>query len=171
MAGLDRQLPPDTLERAYDFANFAAFCDALEGMYGARGGRGMALRIGREWFGRGMKSFGALAGLADPAFQVLPLEMRCKIGLEALTNVLTHYSDQRIQLQDEDECYHWVVETSPTAWGRVADKPVCQAQVGLLQECLNWASGGREFHTYERACTAVGSPQCIFTIQKKPIGS
>ena len=171
MAGLDRQLPPDTLERAYDFVNFAAFCNALEDMYGARGGRGMALRIGREWFAHGMKSVGALAGLADPAFRVLPVEMRCKIGLEALTNVLTHHTDQRIKLQEDDECYHWVVENSPTAWGRVSDKPVCHVQVGLLQGALNYASGGREFHTYERVCAAVGSPECIFTIQKKPIGS
>lgn len=171
MAGLDRQLPADTLDRAYDFANFAAFCNALEDMYGARGGRGMALRIGREWFSSGLKSFGALAGLGDPAFQVLPLEVRSKIGLEALTSVLTHHTDQRIKLQDDGDCYHWVVETSPTTWGRVSDKPVCHIQVGLLQGCLNWATGGHEFHTYERVCAAVGGPQCIFTIQKKPIGS
>jgi len=34
----------------------------LETVYGARGGRGIALRIGRATFSMGLKNFGALAG-------------------------------------------------------------------------------------------------------------
>jgi predicted hydrocarbon binding protein len=173
MSGLDRQFPPDNLDRSYDFANFAALSQALEEMYGARGGRGMALRIGREWFSHGMKSFGALAGLADPAFRTLPLDTRCSLGLEALTSIFRHYSDQHVTLEQDDEHFYWIVENCPTAWGRVSDKPVCHALVGLLQGCLSWATDGCEFHTYERVCAAVGSPkrQCIFSVHKKPIGS
>lgn len=171
MAELDSQIPPDTLERTYDFANLAALCEALEEIYGARGGRGMALRIGREWLSGGMKSFGALAGLSDPLFRALPLEVRCTIGLEALTGVFAHHTDQHTRLEQDEDYYYWVVENSPTAWGRVSDKPVCHALVGLLQGCLNWASDGHEFHTHERTCAAVGSTQCTFSIHKKPIGS
>ena len=39
--------PPDSLDKAFDFAQFSALNAALEEMYGPRGGRGLALRGGR----------------------------------------------------------------------------------------------------------------------------
>ncbi len=69
MAHIDH-LPPDDLAREFAFDRIAALNAALDEMYGARGGRGMALRAGRAWFAQGMKSFGALTGVGDPAFAV-----------------------------------------------------------------------------------------------------
>ena len=65
--------PPDNLERAFDFADFSSVMGALEEMYGPRGGRGLAQRAGRATFTNGLKNFGALAGVGDLAFKVLPL--------------------------------------------------------------------------------------------------
>jgi hypothetical protein len=95
LAGLEGYIehpPPDSLTKQVDFAHLAALNQALEDMYGARGGRGMALRIGRACFSRGMKSFGALKGISDPAFKVLPLESRVYLGLEALASVFTNFA-------------------------------------------------------------------------------
>jgi predicted hydrocarbon binding protein len=162
--------PADNLTRQFDFASMAAIQQALEDIYGSRGGRGMALRIGRACFSQGMKSFGALAGMSDPAFRALPRDERCRMGLQALVAVFNKFTDQRSSFEEDDTAYRFIVEVSPMAWGRRADKPVCHALAGILQECLRWASNGFEYIVYETACHAAGDDHCIFTINKTPIG-
>lgn len=163
-------LPPDTLERKFDFAYLAALSGALEEWYGARGGRGLALRTGRSWFTQGFQSFGAFAGMAHPAFQALPQPSRAQMGLKTLTTVFNQYTDQTTKLKVHETTYTVTVEVSPMAWGRQADKPVCHALVGLLQECMHYASGGFEYHVHESECRAAGHDDCLFVINQKPIG-
>ena len=171
LAGFETtQLPPDTLAREFDFAYLAALNVALEEMYGARGGRGLALRIGRSCFAQGMKTFGALAGVSDAAFKALPLESRCRLGLTALADIFSNFTDQKTTFSENDRNYELAVEVSPMAWGRTADKPVCHALVGILQECLRWVSNGHEYYVTETECRAAGSESCVFTVNKKPIG-
>ncbi len=163
-------MPPDTLAREFDFAWMAALNMALEEMYGPRGGRGLALRIGRSCFAQGMKTFGAMAGVSDSAFKALPLEARCRLGLTALADIFTNFSDQKTTFSENDRSYQMVVEVSPMAWGRTADKPVCHALVGILQESLRWISNGHEFYVSETQCRATGSDSCVFAVNKKPMG-
>ncbi len=73
--------PADNLDKGFDFAELSAIGVALEEMYGPRGGRGLALRAGRATFSDALKNFGALAGAADLAFVVLPLQSKLRIGL------------------------------------------------------------------------------------------
>jgi predicted hydrocarbon binding protein len=162
--------PPDNLTAQFDFASMSAIQQSLEDIYGSRGGRGMALRIGRACFSTGMKSFGALAGMSDPAFRALPRDERCRMGLEALTAVFNKFTSQHSSVEEDEQAYRFIVENSPMVWGRRADKPVCHALAGILQECLRWASNGYEYIVYETACRAVGDEHCIFTINKTPIG-
>jgi len=172
-AGLENYIqhpPPDNLARQFDFAYMAAMHEALEELYGTKGGRGMALRIGRACFSHGLKDFGAMAGVSDPAFQALPLPDKTLLGLKALAYIFTHFSDQQSDVVDEGDVYHFIVDISPMAWGRVADRPVCHALSGIIQESLRWVTKGYEFHVQEIACHATGSDQCIFKINKKPIG-
>lgn len=173
LAGLDAYIgrpPGDNMAGEFDFAAMAAIQEALEEMYGARGGRGMALRIGRASFSQGMRTFGALAGMNDAAFRALPHEARCRLGLMALANVYTGFTDQDTSFEEDEHSYRMVVETSPMAWGRISDKPVCHALAGSLQECMRWISNGFEYYVYESACHACGSEACVFTINKTPIG-
>lgn len=164
------QLPPDNLKRQFDFAHVAALNLALEEMYGARGGRGMALRIGRVWFSDGLRTFGLLAGLAHPDFQVLPLSQRVEIGLRALNRVFETYSDQQTGLHQDAQRYYFTVENSPIAWGRRTEKPTCHMLAGALQGCLHYASNGYEYHVFEQECHATGSSHCVFAINRNPIG-
>jgi predicted hydrocarbon binding protein len=166
----DKEMPPNDLERSFDFAYLAAMSQGLEEMYGKNGGRGMALRIGRASFAQGLKGFGVLRGISDPAFRALPLPSRTEIGLKALANVLTNFTDQASRVEIEDKSYVFYSELCPFAWGRTSDKPVCNTMVGLLQECLSWASNGYEFYVREVACRACGNEECVFRINKTPIG-
>ncbi len=162
-AGIE-SLPPDDLAREFPFERIAALNAALDDMYGQRGGRGMALRAGRAWFAQGMKSFGALGGIGDPAFRRLPLEDRVRLALQAQAEVFTRFSDQPSHVEIAQGVLRFVIEASPFAWGRSAEKPVCHPLVGLLQECARGASNGRDFTVREASCIAAGDPACVITI-------
>ncbi len=163
-------MPPDNLERAFDFAALSALNQGLESMYGQRGGRGMALRIGRAAFAQGLRTFGALRGAGAPAFRALPFEQRVELGLMALAEVLNHFTDQHARIDSEAQHYVFISDNCPFAWGRSSDKPLCHAMVGMLQECLRWVSNGYEFYVRETACRASGAPECVFKINKTAIG-
>jgi predicted hydrocarbon binding protein len=162
-------LPPDDLKREFSFESMAAFHLALEESYGARGGRGMALRIGRAAFSLGFKHFGVMTGMSHPAFRALPLEERSRLGLEGLAHIFNHFSDQRTQVEDGGDSFRIIIQPSPVAWGRKSDKPVCHSLAGIIQECVRWASNGREFTVVETACQACGAEACVFNINKSPL--
>lgn len=163
--------PPDNLEKAYDFAYYTALQVALEDMYGPRGGRGLALRAGRASFAEGLRGFGALAGVGDLAFKVLPLAAKLKIGLPAMANIITQFSDQISNVYEEGgDKYIYTLERCPMCWKRKAEKPVCYAGQGLLQEGLRWVSGGHEFKVDMATCIAKGDDMGRYVIFKEPIG-
>jgi predicted hydrocarbon binding protein len=164
------QYPPDNLEREFDFADFSAINWALEEMYGPRGGRGLALRAGRATFADALRNFGALAGVGDLAFKVLPLEIKLRIGLPAMAKIFTQLTDQYSTVQEYENEFVYTIHRCPVCWGRSGeDKPVCFIAVGLLQGSLKWVSGGLEFRVTETKCIAKGDPTCDFVIPKKPI--
>lgn len=173
LAGLQQFIdnyPADNLERQFDFVHFTALNAALEDMYGPRGGRGLALRAGRACFAQGLKNFGALAGVGDLAFKVLPLSAKLKMGLPAMATIFTNFSDQISVVQEHDDHFTYTIKRCPVCHSRTTDKPVCHAAVGLLQEGLRWVSGGHEFRVVETECHAKGDEFCVFVIYKEPIG-
>ncbi len=162
--------PPDNLEKEFDFAYFTALCVALEEMYGPRGGRGLALRAGRATFADALRGFGALAGVGDLAFKVLPLAAKLKIGLPAMANIFTQFSDQISNVHEEEDKFIYTLERCPMCWNRKADRPVCYVGQGLLQEGLRWVSGGHEFKVDLATCIAKGDDMGRYYIYKEPIG-
>lgn len=162
--------PPDNLNKEFDFAYYTAVNLALEEMYGPRGGRGLALRAGRALFADALRNFGALAGVGDLAFKVLPLPAKLRIGIPAMARIFTQVSDQRTTVQELDNEILYTIHKCPVCWGRTgSDKPVCFIATGLLQEGLKWVSGGSEFRVNESKCVAMGDEVCEFVIQKTPI--
>jgi bacteriochlorophyll 4-vinyl reductase len=172
MAGLSHLIdnyPPDSLAREFDFADYAALMQALEDMYGPRGGRGLALRAGRATFDRVLKDFGPMVGMADLAFKVLPLDVKVKVGLRVMGETLTKISDQISEVEDAGDHYLYKILQCPACWGRKTDKPCCHIAVGLLQEGLHWLSGGKEFRVTETACIAMGDTRCDLVVHKEPL--
>jgi predicted hydrocarbon binding protein len=173
LAGMNNYMdsyPPDNLDKGFDFSELSALGTALEDMYGPRGGRGLALRAGRATFSDGLKNFGALAGVADLAFVVLPLHAKLRIGVPSMAKIFSQLSDQLSTVEEKDNEYIYTIHKCPCCWGRHnADKPVCFIATGLLQEGLKWVSGGNEFRVNESKCIAIGDDVCEFVIQKEPI--
>src|SRR5574340_877446 len=162
--------PPDNLDKGFDFSELSSIGVALEEMYGPRGGRGLALRAGRATFSDALRNFGALAGVADLAFVVLPLEAKLRIGLNAFAKMFVQLTDQDTVVEERDTDFVWTIRKCPCCWGRTnEDKPVCYVSTGLLLESLKWVSGGNEFRVTETKCIAVGDEVCEFIIQKEPV--
>ncbi len=175
LAGLSHYIddyPADDLKKEFDFFEFSALGTALEDMYGPRGGRGLALRAGRATFSDALKDFGALAGVGDLAFKVLPLQAKLRIGLPAMAKIFSQVSDQHSTVEEKDAEFIYTIHKCPVCWGRTgSDKPVCFFSTGLLQEGLKWISGGSEFRVNESRCHAMGDEVCEFVIQKEPLAS
>ncbi len=164
-------LPPDNLNKEFDFSDISAINQALEEMYGPRGGRGLALRAGRATFSDSLRNFGALAGVGDLAFKVLPLQAKLRIGAPAMAKIFSQMSDQISTVEERESEIIYTIHRCPVCWGRKnVDKPVCFVATGLLHEGLKWVSGGNEFRVNESKCIATGDEVCEFVIQKTPIG-
>jgi len=162
--------PQNNLDRQFDFADFTAINWALEEMYGPRGGRGLALRAGRATFSDVVRNFGALAGVGDLAFRVLPLSAKMRIGVPVMAKIFSQISDQYSTVVENESEFIYTIHRCPQCWSRTGlDKPVCYMGMGLLQEGLKWISGGNEFRVYESQCMAMGEDVCVYVIQKTPI--
>jgi len=161
--------PPNNLAREIDFSDFSALNAAIEEMYGPRGGRGLALRAGRASFAQGLNDFGALIGVSELAFKVIPLGTKLKVGLRAMAETFSTFSDQKSRVREEEDRFIYTIETCPVCWGRTSDRPICFAATGVLQEGLRWVSGGKDFRVEQFHCHAMGHETCEFAIYKEPL--
>lgn len=161
--------PPNNLSREFDFADFGAIGSAIEEMYGPRGGRGLALRAGRASFAQGLSEFGSVIGASELAFKVIPLGTKVKVGLKAMAETFTKFSDQHSEVEEADEHFVYTIRKCPVCWGRTSEKPICYGAVGILQEGLRWVSGGKDFKVEEIQCHAVGEENCVFHVYKEPL--
>src|SRR5512135_3516346 len=141
--------PPNNFDRQFSFDEVGSIQQALEDMYGPRGGRGLALRAGRACFKYGLKEFGPVLGIADLAFRLLPLPMKLKVGSDVFAETFNKFSDQVVRLQELDDRFVWENTRCPVCWGRHTDTPCCALAVGILQEALYWVSGGKYFEVHE----------------------
>ena len=161
---------PDNLEKGFDFAEVASVNAALEDMYGPRGGRGLSLRVGRALFADGLRNFGALAGVGDLAFKVLPLQAKLRIGIPAVAKIFSQISDQHSTVEEKENEFIYTIHKCSECTGRRSDdKPICFIATGILQEALKWVSGGNEFRVNESRCIAIGDTVCEYVIQKEPL--
>ena len=172
LPSLGKELPPDNFEKAFDFSHFSMINQSLEDIYGVRGGRGLALRIGRTTFDDVLKDYGTLAGVDDPEFRILPIQKKIRFGLNAMARVFSEKSDQITTLEETEEVFLYQIKRCPVCWGRTeADRAICYYMVGLLKEGLYWVSGGKEFIVTETKCKALGDEVCEFEINKNNLES
>lgn len=161
--------PPDNLEKQFDFVFIASLHEALETIYGARGGRGLEQRAGRALFSRGLRNFGALSGAGDLAFKVLPLSTKLKIGVPAIARVFNAVTDQVSNVIEHEDHFIYTIERCSMCWNRKSDKHACHTAVGIIQEALKWVSGGYEFKIETKACMACGDKRGELKINKEPL--
>lgn len=160
--------PPNDFEMNFSFAESSRLLAGLDEMYGLRGARGLALRIGQACFRLGIKDMGPMLGVADLAFRVMPLTVKLRIGFDVFAQLFNKFSDHHVRVEEEQDHFLWIIDQCGVCWGRSAPAPACYLAVGILQEALYWVSGGASFAVQEIACLATGDSTCTIQIDKEP---
>jgi hypothetical protein len=162
--------PANTMKKQFRFDELSRIQEALEQLFGPRGGRGVALRSGRVCFKYGLREFGPKLGFTDLAFRLSPLETKLQAGAGIFADIFNQFTDQKVRIETNSEQIIWHIERCPVCWNRHSDVPVCHLAVGILQESLYWVSGGKVFSVEEDSCIAKGDPTCSIVIEKQALG-
>lgn len=162
--------PPNNLEQEFPFEHLGVLQAAVEQVHGPAGGRELNRRVGENCLNNGLREFNPLLGIADLPVRMMPLSLKLHVGFDMFAMVFNRFSDQVVTLREDQRHYYWVIERCPVCWGRTAvDGPCCQLAVGILQESLRWATGGKEFLVAETSCVGMGDDNCTITINKRPV--
>jgi predicted hydrocarbon binding protein len=153
------------------FSSFdsSEFCGALKEIYGAPGGRGLAMRIGRATFRSLLKYYGDQAGFRSMEYRLLPSPRRVQNGLQALALLLAEQTASDIVVSEDDTSWIWRVQPSSACGENKAADQDCYLTAGLLQEFTTWAGGGRFYRVVETECRESGGSACLYRIEKKPL--
>ena len=161
--------PTTSSERTFSFETVSALQASLEKVYGPRGGRGVALRVGRSSFRYGLKEYGSMLGLTEMAFRLLPLPTKLRTGARVFADLFNKHTDQKVRVDESENKIYWIIEHCPLCWERTADEAICHLAVGVLQEALYWLSGGKVFSVEETTCVARGDETCTIVIDQTPL--
>jgi len=151
------------------FKDLAALQLILEATYGPRGGRGVALRAGRAAFGHLLRQTAEQIVLTDMDYRLLPTPQRILTGLQKLAALTAASCAQSVEVVETTSTWLWRMPLCPECSHRQSTEPVCHFVVGLLQEYMAWANGGRFHHVEELECRANGGAACVFSIDRQPL--
>jgi predicted hydrocarbon binding protein len=161
--------PPNNFAKAFDFAYFSALNEAVEQLYGARGGRGLIVHAGKAMFAAGNAEFSSMFGISDLAFKAIPLKAKLKLGLVAMAETFSKFTDQRSTVEDSGDHYIYTIHQCPICWGRRSARPICYGAISIISEGLYRTSAGQTFPLEEVTCHAAGDEACVIHIGKEPL--
>ena len=165
------RLPANDLELQFPFKDLGALQDAVEHVQGRAAGRELNRRVGVACLNNGLREFNPLLGIADLPVRKMPLSLKLHVGFDMFAMVFNRFSDQVVRLSEDQHHYYWIIERCPVCWGRETEAPCCHLAVGILQESLRWATGGKDFLVAETECIAAGDAACTIAISKRPVAN
>jgi predicted hydrocarbon binding protein len=127
------------------------------------------LHAGRASFAGGLAEFGAVIGVSELSFKAIPLRAKLKVGLKALAETFSKFSDVLADVTEADDYFIYTIRRCPGCWGRTSDRPICYNAVGVIEDGLRWLSDGKSFAVEEVKCRAAGDEACVFHIPKDPL--
>lgn len=163
------QFPLNDLELAFPFEYVSQLQAASENVFGVEEGRAINRKVGRRCLTTGLQQFNPLLGIADLPARLMPLGLKMNIGFDMFAMVFNRFTDQVVRLGDDSQGYLWIIDRCPVCWGRTTDYPCCDLAVGILEEAIIWATGGRVFEVEQISCVAMGHEDCTIRIGKRPI--
>jgi predicted hydrocarbon binding protein len=140
---------------------YAGLQKAMRTYYG-RGARGILMRVGGKLWPRLLDDAPLALKAQSKLLHGLPLSARRKQALELLANLLSnHRGDVAVHTLDLDLLL--VDHASPGTVGQIEAERICFVTLGLLRECLYWATS-QEHDVAETSCRATGGEICEFKI-------
>lgn len=141
---------------------YARLQSALRAYYG-RGARGILLRIGSKLWGPLQNDAPLQAKARSAVVRRLPMAARRKPALELLAGRLG-VDGGGAAVHNEYPDLLFVDYASPGALNQNDGSPICFVTLGLIRECLYWATG-EEHDIEEQHCKASGGQHCEFRIK------
>lgn len=134
---------------------------AIRTYYG-RGARGILIRVGGNLWERLLDNAPLALKVQAKFLNALPVNARRKSILELLARLLANQSgDVTVHTLDMDLLF--ADHASPGTVGQRETAHICYVSLGLVRECLFWASG-QEHDIEETSCRATGDEVCEFKI-------
>jgi V4R domain len=165
-------MPPKNLDDGVDFADISSVFQAVEEIYGVRGGHALLTRCGRKTFEAYRDNFAPLMNFLTLELKLVPHEKRVKHGIDFTLKLLTRTGTQHLTCLDSDDDLVYQIENNSACYGRPkTDHAVCHMTVGGIQGILHWASSGEDHQVVESLCAARGDPYCEFHVSKEIIVS
>ena len=161
--------PPENDKKEFDFADFSALNAMLDEMYGSMDGEEIRGKVGRATFRYGMQNYALIINVADLAIKTLPLRTKLSIGIPAMARVFSMHSDQQSEVHDAGAYFLYTISPCPMCWGYRTDREFCHLGRGLLQQGVEWVSGGEKFNIEIETCIAKGDDIGRYRIYKEPI--
>ena len=135
---------------------------AIRTYYG-RGARGILIRAGGNLWKRLLDNAPLTLKTQAKFLNALPVNARRKSALELLARLMTNQlGDVTVHTLDLDLLL--VDHASPGTVGQSELACICYVTLGLVRECLFWATG-QEHDIEETSCRATGKEACEFRIR------
>jgi predicted hydrocarbon binding protein len=151
-----------------DWASVAPVSRNMQELYGPGGARGLLICSGRAAFKYLLKQEGKSLGFDTPQFRLLPSRSKLKRGLHQIADWMQRSSGDAVTIVSEEK--HWLYQVADGAARNPESKENnCDFTVGLLQEFLSWAGGGKFYRVKESTCRHDGAACCTFIIDKFPL--
>jgi predicted hydrocarbon binding protein len=173
LAGMQQYIdayPPDNIKKEFPFSHVAGLQQGLYDMYGSRGARVFATRGGEQTFSHSLDKYDKVQRAAQAAMSIGSTEARHRVGLQFFSKFFNAVSDQVVRIDDDEDYWYWIIERCPMCWDRTANEPVCHLGIGVLNAASSWATSGVKFRIQEIDCAAKGDENCIYALEKAPIG-
>ena len=140
---------------------YAGLQKAIRTYYG-RGARGILIRVGGDLWKRLLDDAPLALKAQSKILFGLPANARRKPALDLLARLLGNQrGDMTVHTLDLDLLL--ADKASPGTLGQSETERVCFVTLGLLRECLYWATG-QEHDLEETSCRANGEEVCEFKI-------
>jgi hypothetical protein len=156
-------------EKTFSFKTVSDLQIGLEQAYGHRGGQGLALRFGRNFFNNAVRLYGGNLGINQNTFQLQSIQQKVRTLLHVTADLLYLFTDHQVVLEETQVGYLWRVSHCPFCRDRKTTGPICHFTIGMLQEALYWGSGGKIYQVDEITCMACGDPECTVLINRTPL--
>ena len=163
-------MPPKNLNDGVDFADMSSIFQAVEEIYGIRGGHALLTRCGRKSFDAYRENFAPLMNFLTLELKLVPHDKKVKHGIDFTLKLITHTGTQHLTCLESDIDLVYQIENNAACYGRPrTDHAVCHMTVGAIQGIMLWASSGEDRQVIESLCAAKGDPYCEFHVSKVPI--
>lgn len=158
-------MPPADGAEGADFADLSTLFQAVDEIYGYRGGHALLTLAGRISLDTYKEKSDPMLNFLDQEINAVPQEQRAKHGLDFLMKLLTQTGNQSYTSFEEGNEMVYQMSNCSVCFGRPKNNhTTCHLTIGAMQGILQRVTGREEHQVVESLCVSKGDPYCEFRI-------